>query len=90
MKTFGVDLSPGFEFKSWFYCGQGTSYKVAIKGHRPPGVFSMYIGSLMTLCGRTIVRYVWLQRLQPSSPVSQPSDVAGSQSSRNHATTLQL
>ena len=49
----------------------------------------MYIGSLMTLCGRTVVWYVWLQRLQPSSSVSQPSDVAGPQSPLNHVTTLQ-
>ena len=50
----------------------------------------MYIGSLMTFCGRTVVRYVRLQRLQPSLSVPQPSDVAGPQSPLNHATTLQL
>ena len=50
----------------------------------------MYIGSLMTFCGHTVVRYVWLQRLQPSSSVPQPSEVAGPQSPPNHANTLQL
>ena len=50
----------------------------------------MYVGSLMTFCGHTIVWYVRLQRLQPSSLVPQPSDVAEPQSPPNHANALQL
>ena len=50
----------------------------------------MNIGSIMTFCGHTGVRYIRLQRLQPSSSVSQPSLAVGPQSPFDHVTTLQL
>ena len=63
-------------------------YRVNKRSQTSWSVFNVYRQSYDFLqshrCG-----YVRLQWLQPSSSVSQPSEMAGSQSPLNHVTTLQ-